>query len=744
MSDCSSPYGALTSTSPGFIQSYFSKSRLHHISTWKSDLSEYVCQYYIQKAAKAKCNKAKMSSPNEVFRTIMHVDLDCFFASVALLDRPHLKGKPVAVAHSCGPGNYTDASKFQSNSSSEIASCNYEARAKGVRNGMFLGTAKSLSPDLVVVPYEFEKYDNCSKSLYRILMENADYVQAVSCDEAYVDITFQIQHALSHEILSEEGKQFKIEEISRKIAESIRAEIFSASGGCTASVGISSNILLARLATKKAKPNGVFYIPHAAAGEHMRYLPIADLPGVGHAIVKRCADVNLFTCGDILQSISIISTPGCSGMNNSRFNTVNSSDKYGFGEKTWAMLCGYAAGKDDRVLENKGRQTVGAEINWGMRFQTESQIEAFMREFSEEVYNRLKKAGLSSSHITVTVKKKLYEGEPGKFLGCGHCEDFSKSSTLASTIDTSAVLFQNAYSLFRRIGVKPLDVRGIGIHLRKLGGTHSGNNNSNLHSAISIRSKKPNYDDGSTNGTSQLVALVDAEEDDLEPEKHGGPSDWSSAPSNPLRQSVLKFRSQSYSNATNGTLEVSPSKPQEKLESLLQSPCEIPIRNNNDNSKFEREIPSNSAIECKKRKISITSYFGPVKNGLHHKEEDNKTSTTNQSSSRDSCYTDKAVVEVVERVNTNTYHAIRNDEELDRDVLMALPPDIIAELRNAGVLNDNHHEGQGVPKADKAQLQCENLDFEVDEEFLAALPEELRAEQLQWIHRQRKINSKRN
>ena len=101
MSSSSNLYGALTSTSPGFIQSYFAKSRLHHISTWKSDLSEYVCQYYVKETAKANCNSVRISRPSEAFRTILHVDLDCFFASVALLDRPHLKGKPMAVAHSC-------------------------------------------------------------------------------------------------------------------------------------------------------------------------------------------------------------------------------------------------------------------------------------------------------------------------------------------------------------------------------------------------------------------------------------------------------------------------------------------------------------------------------------------------------------------------------------------------------------------------------------------------------------------
>jgi hypothetical protein len=342
-----------------------------------------------------------------------------------------------------------------------------------------------------------------------------------------------------------------------------------------------------------------------------------------------------------------------------------------------------------------------------------------MREFSDEVYNRLKKAGLSSSHITVTAKKKLYEGEPGKFLGCGHCEDLSKSLALANTIDNSAVLFQNAYSLFRRIGVKPIDVRGIGIHLRKLGGgSHS--DNSNLHTT-SGRSKKPSYEDCS-GGISQLAALENTDEEDIDLEKNGL-SDWSSAVSNPLRQSVLKFRSQS-TNATKGTLEVSPSKPHEKQESVIQSPGECEI--------------SSSSIECKKRKSSITSYFGPVK-PLHRKEEDNNLSPViNLSSSRDSGYNNNAVVKS-ERARASTY-AIIDAEELDRDVLMALPSDIIAELRQAGVLNNNNLKDQGVPKVEDVQLQRDNQDFEVDEEFLAALPEELRAEQLQWIRQQRKIN----
>jgi hypothetical protein len=234
----------MTSASPGFIANYFASSRLHHLSTWKSDLIDFVGREMAQK---------KPSKIDSVPRVIMHVDMDCFFASVAIRDRPHLKGKPVAVAHSTGGINLDY-------SSSEIASCNYEARARGIKNGMFIGSIKKLAPDLVIIPYEFSKYNACSKQIYRILIEKADYVQAVSCDEAYIDVSIQIRKKLLNEgLLDDEEQDLRsqqmVQRLSVQLAEEIRREILAATG-CPASIGISHNLLLARLATTRAKPDG--------------------------------------------------------------------------------------------------------------------------------------------------------------------------------------------------------------------------------------------------------------------------------------------------------------------------------------------------------------------------------------------------------------------------------------------------------------------------------------------------------
>lgn len=87
---------------------------------------------------------------------IMHIDMDCFFVSVGLRKRPDLRGQPVAVTHARAGQHGNDEEKGRNPSMSEIASCSYEARAKGVKNGMFLGTALNLCPELKTIPYDFE------------------------------------------------------------------------------------------------------------------------------------------------------------------------------------------------------------------------------------------------------------------------------------------------------------------------------------------------------------------------------------------------------------------------------------------------------------------------------------------------------------------------------------------------------------------------------------------------------------
>jgi DNA repair protein REV1 len=240
----------------------------------------------------------------------MHVDMDCFFASIAVRNRPHLADKPIAVTHSSG-GNTSTA---------DIASCNYMAREFGIKNGMNLGDARRLCGDLVTCPYEFDDYDKASRNLYGILMEYARDVQAVSCDEALIDVGHRVG---DEEILVE----------AVMIAEEIRERV-KAVTGCVASVGIGANILLAKVATRKAKPDGVFFLGNGDFNDVLGPCAVRELPGVGRMIEKKLGEG--VTCEELVGRTLKDLQGVCGGM-------------------IGMTLYNYVRGVDERELENKER-----------------------------------------------------------------------------------------------------------------------------------------------------------------------------------------------------------------------------------------------------------------------------------------------------------------------------------------------------------------------------------------------------
>lgn len=147
-------------TAPGFLTKYFASSRLHHLSTWKTELIQFV-------ADKMKSRKYEPQAGDGLY---FHVDMDCFFASVALRDRPELKDRPVVIAH-CTSDDRTISS------TAEIASCNYPARDRGIKNGSSVRRAKSMADDLVVLPYDFKAITECTTELYSVMIEHSDFVQ---------------------------------------------------------------------------------------------------------------------------------------------------------------------------------------------------------------------------------------------------------------------------------------------------------------------------------------------------------------------------------------------------------------------------------------------------------------------------------------------------------------------------------------------------------------------------------------
>lgn len=231
--------------------------------------------------------------------------MDCFFVSVGTRNRPDLLGKPVAVAHARGNPNHQNVDRSaefalyaqrlpegaksrlfdidSSMSMSEIASCSYEARKYGIKNGMFLGAALKLCPELKMIPYDFQGYKDVSKMLYETIASYTLDIEAVSCDEMYVDVT---------KILEESG--LSVEEWSTYI----RGEIIKITG-CPCSAGFGSNRLQARLATRKAKPNGQYYLETGDVEDYMCDVPLKDLPGVGNVTVHKLGSLGLRTCGDV-------------------------------------------------------------------------------------------------------------------------------------------------------------------------------------------------------------------------------------------------------------------------------------------------------------------------------------------------------------------------------------------------------------------------------------------------------------
>jgi len=137
------PSTALTSSHPNFLPSYFAKSRLHHLSTWKSSL--------------LLTNTQKYTPAQDPLKTIiMHIDLDGFFVNASLLSKPiEWKKQPCAVAHSAG-------------STSELASANYPARKYGIKNGMGYKQAIELCPTLKILPYDFALYEKLSNTFYQV------------------------------------------------------------------------------------------------------------------------------------------------------------------------------------------------------------------------------------------------------------------------------------------------------------------------------------------------------------------------------------------------------------------------------------------------------------------------------------------------------------------------------------------------------------------------------------------------
>ncbi len=441
------------SKNENFLNEFYGKSRLHLISTLATDLKLYISNLRNKRIEREiKQLPDTLFKSNDFFlgkeeRVIFHVDIDCFFASVSLRDKPHLENEPVGIAHSKGQNAKND----ENFSYSEIASCNYEARKYGIKNGMLVGTAKRLCPNIKLIEYDFEAYSTCSKDIYELVSTYTHEIKAVSCDEMFIDFT--------NLVVESEG-MLNPNDIASFIRQEIKLKI-----RCPSSIGIGTNMLVARLATRKAKPNGQIWI--RAGQDTLNFLSkmeINTLPGIGSSIMSKISTKwNIKTCEEL--------------------RNINRADLLRtFGDKLGLKLYEFARGKDTRTFSdtndandsiNNIKKSLSTDVNYGIRFDSNEQVNEFFSRLSSELCDRLKKYNLKGTKLTLKIRIRDPSAplETKKFLGCGICNEKTVSTPIYTSTNDPEIVTQSCVSLYRKhflMNTDCKDLRGIGLQMDKL------------------------------------------------------------------------------------------------------------------------------------------------------------------------------------------------------------------------------------------------------------------------------------
>ena len=202
-------------------------------------------------------------------RKIIHCDCDCFYASVEMRDDPSLRGRPLAVGG-------------RPETRGVIATCNYEARAFGVRSAMPTARALQLCPQLLLLPPDFERYRVASRQILAIYRDYTALVEPLSLDEAYLDVSGVNRCKGSATLMAEE------------IRARIRAEV-----GITASAGIAPSKFVAKVASDWNKPDGQFVVRPDEVDAFVAALPVKKIFGVGKVTAARLQRLGVQTCGDL-------------------------------------------------------------------------------------------------------------------------------------------------------------------------------------------------------------------------------------------------------------------------------------------------------------------------------------------------------------------------------------------------------------------------------------------------------------
>lgn len=281
--------------------------------------------------------------------------MDCFYAAVHMRDDPSLRGKPVVIGG-------------RPESRGVVAAASYEIRRFGVHSAMPSSRARRLCPDAIFIPPDFRRYAKESEKIFAIYREITPLVQAVSIDEAYLDVTDHL------------GEAGSATAVAREIRRRVREE-----RGLTVSVGVGPNRLIAKIASDFDKPDGLTVVRPEKVQAFLDPLPVRRLHGVGPATERALAELKVQTVAD-LRAVP----------------QEELSARFG---KHGRTLYEFSRGIDDRPVEtHRERKSLGTENTYAEDLTDLARMEAEVDRMSAELADALARSGLAGCTVTLKIR----------------------------------------------------------------------------------------------------------------------------------------------------------------------------------------------------------------------------------------------------------------------------------------------------------------------------------------------------
>ena len=351
-------------------------------------------------------SRTEEGPPDDTGCTILHVDMDAFYASASLISRPDLRGKPVIIGGAGGR--------------SVVLSATYEARAFGVASAMPMARARRLCPQAVVIAPDHRRYAAISDAVMATFAAVTEHVEPLSLDEAFLDVSGAVRRL---------GPP-------TRIAEQLRDTIADEQG-ITCSVGVASTKFVAKLASALAKPDGLIVVPRDETVSFLHQLPVGAIWGVGDKTEEHLHRLGLRTVADLAH------TP---------LETLQRA----LGDVAGRNLHDLAWGRDPRaVVPERREKSIGADETFAHDIDDPVRIHRELLRLSDRTAARARSAGMAGRTISIKVRFSDFT-------------TITRSKTLRHHTDVSREIFATARELFDRLGLQRARIRLVGVRLEGL------------------------------------------------------------------------------------------------------------------------------------------------------------------------------------------------------------------------------------------------------------------------------------